>query len=96
MHIFLSPTGTFRVLYYLNPIRLFQVIELLQGYVNFNVFQQPVSLTLLYGSLLFITAVLLFVLLHIMVERSGRSCQLPAWIQRIHMPVTCSLWVQEC
>lgn len=96
MHIFLSPTGTFRVLYYLNPIRLFQVIELLQGYVNFNVFQQPVSLTLLYSSLLFITAVLLFVLLHIMVERSGRSCQLPAWIQRIHMPVTCSLWVQEC
>lgn len=96
MHIFLSPIGPFRVLYYLNPVRLFQVVELLQGYVNFNVLQHPVSLSMLYSILLPAVAVLLFVLLHSMVEKAAHSYQLPAWIRRLHMPVIRNLWAQEC
>lgn len=96
MHIFLSPIGAFRILYYLNPVRLFQVLEMLESYVNFNVFQQPVSLYLMYAAVLLSCALLVFLLQHIMVKRAVSEHRIPAFVQHLHLPIARNLWAQEC
>lgn len=99
MHNFISPVGTFRVLHYINPVQLFQVIPLLQTYVNFNFFQHPVSLLPVYLGTLLLLLIALYAVLHILVNRPLRVRSFPQPLQGLrflHLPVSRKLWLQEC